>query len=116
MSIPLRLPPDPITVALAKVRGARLASAAARPVRRRGRPPAASPEEVQAEIRRVAASEQLFRVHIARPALYARARRLWGSWAGALLAAGIDYEVAMAESRRRSSAARERRPGTHLHR
>jgi hypothetical protein len=63
------------------------------------------------QIRSAAARDTLFRVHLDQPALYARARRLWGSWAGALLAAGLDYDGAMAESRRRALATRRRRAG-----
>jgi hypothetical protein len=60
------------------------------------------------QIRSVAAAGGLFRVHIDQPAMYARARRLWGSWAGALLAAGLDYESTLAEARRRALETRRR--------
>ena len=74
--------------------------------RRRGRPPLVSRERVLAQLREAHAAGALFRVHIQQPALYARARRLWGSWAGALLAAGVDYERTMADARRRSVESR----------
>lgn len=81
----------------------------------RGRPPAMSREETLAMVRATAEKGGLFRVHFEQPALYARARRLWGSWAGALLAAGVDYDGVMmqarlksAESRRRTAEARRR--------
>jgi len=76
--------------------------------RRRGRPPLLTPDEALAQINGVAKAGQLFRVHLDQPALYARARRLWGSWAGALLAAGLDYDTIMADARRRSIETRRR--------
>jgi hypothetical protein len=72
------------------------------PPRRRGRPPLATPEQVLDELRAASDAGTLFRVHLASPALYARARRLWGSWAGALRAAGIDYRRVVEQARRRS--------------
>ncbi len=85
---------------------------AARPApRRRGRPPLLTPDEALAQIRDVASAGRLFRVHIDNPALYARARRLWGSWVGALLAAGLDYDTVMADARRRSVETRRRLRG-----
>jgi len=77
--------------------------------RRRGRPPLATPEEVMEQIRSVARAGGLFRVHVVNPALYARARRLWGSWAGALLAAGIDHGAAVGAARRRALETRKHR-------
>jgi hypothetical protein len=50
----------------------------------------------------------LFRVHHAEPALYARARRLFGSWARALDAAGLDHTAAVSAARRRAHEARRR--------
>ena len=77
--------------------------------RRRGRPPLATPEEVMDQIRTVARAGGLFRVHVVNPALYARARRLWGSWAGALLAAGIDHGATVSAARRRALETRKHR-------
>ena len=79
---------------------------AALPPRRRGRPPLMSRERVLTLLRECAANDGLFRVHIDQPALYARARRQWGTWAGALAAAGLDYGQVMAEARRRSVESR----------
>jgi len=85
--------------------------AARRPARRRrGRPLEMSPETLLQRIRTRHSSDQLFRVHVAEPALYARARRLFGSWARALAAAGIDHASAVAAARRRALLARRRRP------
>jgi hypothetical protein len=50
----------------------------------------------------------LFRVHLAEPALYARARRLFGSWARALDAAGLDHTATVSAARRRAHEARRR--------
>jgi hypothetical protein len=51
----------------------------------------------------------LFRIHHSHPGLYARARRQFGSWAAAVRAAGIDYDVAMRSAQRRSIQNRRRR-------
>ncbi len=108
MSSTLRTMPRPLPYALARDRGP--LDPAPRPAaRRRGRPPLVSPEQVLDEIRQVAGERALYRVHLDRPALYARARRLWGSWAGALLAAGLDYEDAISEARRRALLTRRER-------
>jgi hypothetical protein len=77
--------------------------------RRRGRPLGMAPEEVLRNIRSLAASGELFRVHLDHPSLYARARRQFGSWADAVANAGFDYLGALAEARRRSIATRRRR-------
>jgi hypothetical protein len=45
-------------------------------------------------------------VHRAHPALYARARRLFGSWEGAVRAAGLDYAELVAAARQRAARAR----------
>lgn len=50
----------------------------------------------------------LFRVHITHTSLYSRARRIFGSWAAALAAAGIDYNAFLERARQR--ALRSRRP------
>ena len=79
------------------------------PARRRGRPPLCTPQQVLAEIRAEAAGERLLRVHLDRPALYARARRLWGSWARALHAAGLDAGKVREAARRHAVETRRRR-------
>lgn len=76
--------------------------------RRRGRPLEMLPSELLERIRDRAAVGGLFRVHIAEPALYARARRLFGSWAHALAAAGLDHTAAVSEARRRAHESRRR--------
>ena len=77
--------------------------------RRRGRPMEMAPEEVLDRIRGLARHRPgLFRVHRERAALYARARRLFGSWEGAVRAAGLDYSSAVAEARRKALDARIR--------
>jgi len=77
--------------------------------RRRGRPLEMSSETLLERIRARASGGELFRVHIAEPALYARARRLFGSWARAVAAAGLDHAAAVAAARRRAHEARRRR-------
>ncbi len=42
----------------------------------------------------------LLRVHHTRPDLYARARRMFGSWAAAVGAAGLPYEVILRNAQR----------------
>lgn len=79
--------------------------------RRRGRPPMLTPEQVIGEIRGEAAGGRLFRVHLERPALYARARRLWGSWADALRAAGLDPHSILEAARQRALETRRRKRG-----
>lgn len=76
--------------------------------RRRGRPLLVSREQVLEQIRTIANSGLLFRVHFDQPALYARARRLWGSWEKAVRAAGVDYDATMTTARRRSIEGRRR--------
>lgn len=84
---------------------------AARPAtaRRRGRPLEMTPQEVLARIRHLAGNGSLFRVHRDHPGLYARARRQFGSWAGAVANAGLDYTGALGAARRRSVATRRGR-------
>jgi hypothetical protein len=65
-------------------------------------------EQVLEQIRAAASAGALFRVHLDQPALYARARRLWGTWAAAVATAGFDYEQTIAEARRRAIASRRR--------
>lgn len=79
--------------------------------RKRGRPLEMSPDEVLRLIRDKQTSGTLFRVHREEPGLYARARRLFGSWAAALQSAGLDHAQAMAEARRRSLETRRRARG-----
>lgn len=76
--------------------------------RRRGRPLLVSRDQVLEQIRSIATQGSLFRVHFDAPALYARARRLWGSWESAVRAAGVDYDATMSTARRRSIEGRRR--------
>jgi hypothetical protein len=79
------------------------------PRRRRGRPLLMSREEVLDRIRaRAVRGDGLFRVHHADSSLYARARRMFGSWRAAVLAAGVDYRDVMVTARRRSQRTRAR--------
>jgi len=62
-----------------------------------------SPEQVLQAIRDRARNELgLFRVHLVAPALYARARRLFGSWSEAVQRAGVDYDSVQNAARARS--------------
>lgn len=73
------------------------------PRRKRGRPLLMAPEAVLERIRQTATrADGLFRVHLEQPALYARARRLFGSWSAAVEAAGLDYGAAVEKARIRS--------------
>ena len=77
---------------------------------RRGRPVEMAPLRVLERIRQLAGrSAGLFRVHRTHSALYARARRQFGSWAAAVAAAGIDYRQSLDRARERSVATRRRR-------
>jgi hypothetical protein len=67
-----------------------------------------SPDDLLERIRERASAGGLFRVHLAEPSLYARARRLFGSWARALAAAGVDHAAAVNAARRRAHEARRR--------
>ena len=88
-------------------RGADAARGAGARPRRRGRPFAMAPEDVLARIRALAArSGGLFRAHLVDPALYARARRLFGSWEGAVRAAGLDYAEAIHLAQQRAGQSR----------
>lgn len=83
--------------------------------RRRGRPLEMSPDEVLTRIRQLAASGEMFRVHVGHPSLYARARRLFGSWSAAVQRAGADYAGAVESARRQAAASRRaRRPDERL--
>jgi len=78
--------------------------------RRRGRPPGMSSPELLDRIRRLAVTrEGLFRVHRRHSSLYARARRSFGSWSAAVVAAGLDYREALTGARLRSLKTRRRR-------
>lgn len=85
-------------------------SAGSVPGRRRpGRPLEVSPDEVLSTIRRLSADRDgLFRVHLEAPDLYARARRLFGSWSAAVRRAGLDYEALRGAARARSAQSRRR--------
>lgn len=70
---------------------------------RRGRPPIMTRELLIARIRELATAEGgLFRIHRAHPEVYARARRMFGSWSEAVRSAGVDYDEAVRSARRRS--------------
>jgi hypothetical protein len=80
------------------------------PERRRGRPPKMSAPELLDRIRRLAVSRGgLFRVHQRNASLYARARRIFGSWSAAVQAAGLDYREALSGARMRSVRTRRHR-------
>jgi hypothetical protein len=82
------------------------------PASRPGRPLLVPPSEVLEHIRRLARRDRgLFRVDHTHPTLYARARRLFGTWAAAVAAAGLDYRRALEDARQRSveNRVRERR-------
>jgi hypothetical protein len=103
---------DHATLLLAEPRRAENGTgpAAALRTRRRGRPLDMPPEEVLERIRRLAARDTgLFRIHLTEAPLYARARRLFGSWQGAVRAAGFDYLDVLEGSRRRAVLARRSR-------
>ena len=77
--------------------------------RRPGRPLEMAPDDVLRVIRELSAGKRgLFRVHITSPGLYARARRLFGSWSAAVRRAGVDYELAQSVARVRSLKTRRR--------
>ncbi|HET9253019.1 MAG TPA: hypothetical protein VFP58_12975 [Candidatus Eisenbacteria bacterium] len=76
--------------------------------RGRGRPALMRPDAVLDKIRRIASENGLYRVHRTHSSLYARARRQFGSWEGAVKAAGIDYREALTVARRRSLETRRR--------
>src|SRR5262249_31001014 len=77
--------------------------------RRRGRPAAMSRDQVLDRIRQLAnARGGLFKVHRTHGSLYARARRIFGSWSAAVSAAGVDYHETLATARRRSLLTRRR--------
>ena len=78
--------------------------------RRRGRPWNLPPTMVLERIVRLARRcKGLFRVHRTHRTLYARARRQFGSWAEAVRAAGLDYELVIRRAQKRSIETRRRR-------
>ena len=76
--------------------------------RRPGRPLEMSPDEVLRHIQHLSRGGGLFRMHLTSPGLYARARRLFGSWSEAVRTAGIDYELLQGSARARSLQTRRR--------
>jgi hypothetical protein len=69
-----------------------------------------SRDQVLERIRSLAGSRTgLFRVHHVDSRLYARARRLFGSWADAVRAAGIDYQDSLRRARDRARRLRRMR-------
>ena len=82
------------------------------PRRPRGRPPLATRDDVIEQIRAAAQSGELFRVHLMQPALYARARRIFGTWSEALQASGIDHGSIVQQARRRAVESRRVRRAT----
>ncbi len=80
------------------------------PRRKRGRPLLMSRESVLERIQHAATrGDGLYRVHLTQPALYARARRMFGSWSAAVAAAGLDYGAAVERARSRSLETRKKR-------
>ena len=71
--------------------------------RRRGRPLEMSREQLLQRIQELASRDSgLFRIHREQSGLYARARRLFGSWSAAVAAAGVDYSSLLGAARRRA--------------
>lgn len=78
--------------------------------RRRGRPALMTRDALLDSIRKLAsAGDGLFRIHRSHPHLYARARRMFGSWSAAVRTAGLDYETAIRTARARSRDAIRKR-------
>jgi len=76
---------------------------------RRGRPNLMARETVLDRIRALGTRRQgLFRVHLTHAALYARARRLFGSWASAVIQAGLDHRASIERARARAVERRAR--------
>jgi hypothetical protein len=77
---------------------------------RRGRPLEMTDDAVVERIRSLSRRPAgLLRIHMAHPGLYARARRMFGSWAAAVRAAGLDYADVIERARRRSMKTRRQR-------
>ncbi len=71
--------------------------------RKRGRPALMTRDQILVSIRELAGRpDGLFRVHLTDSDLYARARRMFGSWAAAVSEAGVDYGQAIDRARQRS--------------
>lgn len=80
------------------------------PRRGRGRPLLMSRDAVLERIRQLAAREEgIFRVHLTHSGLYARARRMFGSWAAAVEAAGVSYGQSLSQARGRARRTRRNR-------
>jgi hypothetical protein len=78
---------------------------------RRGRPLLMPKEAVLEKIRQLARRDEgIFRVHLTHGGLYARARRMFGSWAAAVEAAGVNYQRTIEHARSRALRARRGRP------
>jgi hypothetical protein len=87
-----------------------MAESASEMARKRGRPALMTREQLLDSIRGVSGRpDGLFRVHRTDSDLYARARRMFGSWAAAVAAAGVDYPSVIATARLRSLETRRRR-------
>jgi len=82
----------------------------AAPKRRRGRPLLMSREAVIEKIRQLAKREEgIFRIHLTHSGLYARARRMFGSWSAAVEAAGVNYGQTLEHARGRALRTRKNR-------
>jgi hypothetical protein len=69
-----------------------------------------SRDVVLEKIRHLAGRDEgIFRVHLTHSGLYARARRMFGSWAAAVEAAGVDYGQSLERARGRGLRARRAR-------
>jgi hypothetical protein len=101
-------PADASLAVVERVADGAVSAPASAPPRRRGRPPLMIPETVLREIRAIAGEGRLFRVHFTRSGLYARARRMFGSWEAAVRAAGVDYDQAIRVARQRGVDRRRR--------
>jgi hypothetical protein len=101
----------PVAPVVWSVGAAEARGATAAPVpRRRGRPPLMSRQAVLDRIRTIAArGDGLVRIHHTHGSLYARARRMFGSWRAAVAAAGEDYHEILLAARRRSMRSRRAR-------
>ncbi len=75
-----------------------------------GRPALMTREAVLGRIRELSGRDDgLFRAHQRHPALYARARRMFGSWSAAIAAAGLDYVDLVVVARARAVRTRRQR-------
>jgi hypothetical protein len=114
---PPKIPSDPAVSYSASGSGRVVAPERERtPAGRRGRPIEMQPAMLLERIQKLASRRDgLFRIHRTHRDLYSRARRQFGSWAAAVQAAGLDYEIAMRRARARSIENRRKptrsRPG-----